>query len=432
MNKADSCIILPSHWLVNAGIIGLLELLRDQGGLKEKVEKLLREDGGIDGEGLRLLVEEYLQKEVSTPCGFGAPELLWWYLTYPRHMESLLLTAKMKENLMSAYKEGDLCDFASSIFTLLFWTKGISPYYNLVNPGAKPTKPAPPAISVSGKRVWHFMDFFSREKIFFRNEDENKSVCDLTGWTKYKVKTLDYPWLTYLLPSYGRFPNSLRDSHEEGCLRAAMPIAYLIPLHHISFARLEEGRLPEGGTYHVYGFINAPSFLVMYHLNRLLRQYGLSGGAKEAFAWSLISYYLRTKRMLTKWVYQNAELILRRETFTKGGKEVSIDTLSIPTEVAALLEDAEVRKRIHRIGSVEVLKAVLSKRHDILEKRAYEELRSSIKEVTEERKSGSDGKGTSSSSGRKSSAEKAKDLIFLLGAIREFERKRLLSVEWEI
>ncbi|MCX7765020.1 MAG: hypothetical protein N2253_09045 [Bacteroidia bacterium] len=174
--------------------------------------------------------------------------------------------------------------------------------------------------------------------------------------------------------------------------QVATPIAYLLTCHHLAFTKV-------GGGVEV--FINAPSFRLMYDLNKILRGLNAMGKApQDILAFSLVGYALRVQRMLTAWTYQNIELIIRSRT--------SVSSYSLPADVARMLLDAKIGRSLSQLSpkvSTQVLQLLLSRKFGEIEHILYERLRNTLM-----------GKGKSLD---------VKALLQLTGRIREIHKKSL-------
>jgi CRISPR-associated protein Cst1 len=110
-------------------------------------------------------------------------------------------------------------------------------------------------------------------------------------------------------------------------------------------------------------FLNAPSFQVMWYLNRLVREiYARENIAsvREILGMSLIELALRLGVQLGVWTEMNIEVVSIK------GEEVSF--CSLPYEVVQLLLDKEIASSLVRIGEISVLRMILEKRFgEILE-----------------------------------------------------------------
>ncbi|MCS7154055.1 MAG: hypothetical protein NZ989_08960 [Bacteroidia bacterium] len=363
--KLKDFYILPSHWLFNAGVIGLLEVLENGLSPEEIRKDLLLPEGGLNGYRLMKLVKRYLDEPAPISELPHASKLHWWYLAHPNQPSSVSLD-KPKDRLRDVTGK-------------LFSHQGI--YGNMISLDESRGK----------SREENFATEFSCSNIFIKAR--RISYCYILGETKFSVESLSYKWATYLFPSPGGFPNSFWEgSQEKGTPQVATPIAYLLTCHHLAFTKVSGG---------VEVFINAPSFRLMYDLNKILRSLDVMGKApQDILAFSLVGYALRVQRMLTAWTYQNIELIVKSRT--------SVSSYSLPADVARMLLDAQIGRSLSQLSpkvSTQVLQLLLSRKFGEIEGILYGELRDTLK-------------------GERQSSD-VKALLQLTGRIREVHKKSL-------
>jgi CRISPR-associated protein Cst1 len=100
-------------------------------------------------------------------------------------------------------------------------------------------------------------------------------------------------------------------------------------------------------------FINAPSFKVMWHLNKYAKElYGAGKieGVKELFGMSLIELALKLNLQLGKWTMMNIEVVIKHKD-----KKDKLEFFFIPHEIVVLLLDKSVASLLFDIGRTEVL-----------------------------------------------------------------------------
>ncbi|WP_438319019.1 hypothetical protein ACP6EK_10150 [Candidatus Caldatribacterium sp. SIUC1] len=118
-------------------------------------------------------------------------------------------------------------------------------------------------------------------------------------------------------------------------------------------------------------FLNAPSFQVMWYLNRLAREiYARENIAsvREILGMSLIELAVRLGVQLGVWTEMNIEVVSWRKIRDNGKNRNVIDFVSLPYEVVQLLLDKKIASSLMRIGEISVLRMVLEQRFgEILE-----------------------------------------------------------------
>lgn len=171
------------------------------------------------------------------------------------------------------------------------------------------------------------------------------------------ISIFDARFSTMLASSKGGFPNGFWNF--EGGSRVCPLCSFLLIHQHLSFLELV---IPKDGV-KVLIFINAPSFRVMWYLNRLVGEvYSREklSFARELLGMSLIEFAMRVNAQLGMWTKMNIEVV--------SWKRDEIDFYVLPYQVANLLLDWRVASLLSDIGEFSVLKMVLEERfHEIVE-----------------------------------------------------------------
>lgn len=148
--------------------------------------------------------------------------------------------------------------------------------------------------------------------------------------------------------------------------------SYFIIHHHIAFTPLSDGSEI---------FIDAPSFRIMYYLNKFAREiFGTISSdelrnKRNILAMSIIEYATRIQTTLGIWTGMNIEVISRR-----GGK---IEFFSLPYEVIQLLSDRRIAELLSRIGEFTILNYVLNQDFSRFIEIGYRLLRIGLKPFNE-------------------------------------------------
>lgn len=154
---------------------------------------------------------------------------------------------------------------------------------------------------------------------------------------------------------------------------------FIVMCHHLAFTPLSDGSEI---------FINAPSFRVMYYLNKFARKVigavksGEGMRKREILAMSVMEYAMRIHTTLGMWTGMNIELISRRSG--------QIEFFSLPYEVTRLLADRSIASLLNRIGEFYILNLVLERNLSRLIELSYRLLRIGIKPEKERTKSEKD------------------------------------------
>lgn len=191
-----------------------------------------------------------------------------------------------------------------------------------------------------------------------------------------KVKKFDMIYNRLLGPSVSKYPNGVWNLDQS--LEVCNLCSFLLIHHHLSYTKLSDGSKI---------FINAPSFKLMYELNRLIKNlYGQDneGNApiRELLATSIIEYSRKLTTVLSKWLTANIEIVIR------NGNQ--IDFFSLPAEVSNLISDRDIAALLASIGESNLLNLILDQKYTDLIEYGYRFLRIGLKEKSEINKSDRD------------------------------------------
>ncbi|MEM4284210.1 MAG: type I-B CRISPR-associated protein Cas8b1/Cst1 [Candidatus Caldarchaeum sp.] len=347
-------VLYPSNWLYNAGVVGLLTV---QKGAGEQLDQYLQEDGTYR------LPEKYFES-----VQIEAKKI-------PRAIVNLVNTLVSDEELSEwrrednkekkeKYKrfEEELDEFGFRFIRAgnkLFASK--TPYQNLVQ--------------LSEWQSYEFSELVGQIPNLIK-KPENQ-ICDLCrenpisipnseSKLQLRLTKLQSTHLKGLGPSLGEFPNSFWNMNQS--MNICFLCAFLIIHHHLAFTRLSDGSEI---------FINAPSFKVMYYLNRFAQEaFGVSSSAeartkREILAMSVIEYATKIQATLGVWTGMNIEIVSRR------GSE--IEFFSLPHEVIQLLADRRIASLLSQIGEFSILNNVLNQHFSPLMELGYRLLRIGVK-----------------------------------------------------
>jgi len=143
-----------------------------------------------------------------------------------------------------------------------------------------------------------------------------------------------------------KFPNAYWNLNDK--FKICHLCAFIIIHHHLAFTNLSDGSEI---------FINAPSFEIMYQMNKLVKElFGkekLSGKQKrEILAMSVIEYSRRLNVSLGMWNQMNLEIIVKSRE--------GIDTFSLPYQTVNLISDRKIASLLSQIGEFSILNTVLN------------------------------------------------------------------------
>lgn len=171
-------LIVPGHWLFNAGMIGLLQVLEESGGIDLSASGVLRNDGTIDGRRLYWRVALALGRPAPVPKEIAPLRRLhWWYIEHEKYLNGPPQPQKKKtketahSSSESEVKEEDP-PFKTPEGRVYFGILGrifgnVGDYKNLFH-------------HTDRKNVALLADTFSNQKIFHRSTYQ--AQCPLSGF----------------------------------------------------------------------------------------------------------------------------------------------------------------------------------------------------------------------------------------------------------
>jgi CRISPR-associated protein Cst1 len=189
--------------------------------------------------------------------------------------------------------------------------------------------------------------------------------------SKIKVKKTDATFLNQafgniLLGSEKSFSNMYWSNSASDFI--CQQCEFIIMCHHLALTRLSDGSEI---------FINAPSFKVMYYLNKFAREVFGALSAEEMrskrniLAMSVIEYATKVQATLGVWTGMNIEVVSRRGS--------QIEFFSLPYEVVQLLSDRRIAGLLSQIGEFSILNRVLAQDFSRLMETGYRLLRIGLK-----------------------------------------------------
>ncbi len=157
-----------------------------------------------------------------------------------------------------------------------------------------------------------------------------------------------------LAPSDGKFPNAFWDLNQS--FRVCHLCSYLIIHHHLAFFPSDKEK---GKTHQI--FINAPSFKIMWYLNKFTEQ--LFKGKEQysirkMLGMSLLEFSQRIYISLGAWSIMNIEMVIKKNNV--------IDYYSLPYEISIILLQKDIASLITQTNEPYVLELVLDGKFDML------------------------------------------------------------------
>jgi CRISPR-associated protein Cst1 len=242
--------------------------------------------------------------------------------------------------------------------------------------------------------------------------------------SKIKVKKTDATFLNQafgniLLGSEKSFSNMYWSNSASDFI--CQQCEFIIMCHHLALTRLSDGSEI---------FINAPSFKVMYYLNKFAREvFGALSeemhSKRNILAMSVIEYATRIRATLGVWTGMNIEIV------SKSKRGDQIEFFSLPYEVIQLLSDRRIAGLLSQIGEFSILNRVLDQDFSRLMETGYRLLRIGLKPDRERGKSENDFVNQTLRLGKnRRDPARVADQIFQLCALIEEKRNRRKSYEY--
>ncbi len=292
--------IYPSNWLYNAGVIGFLEVIACGKG-ESIAEECLSDDGTVKIE--RQIFRESIDfyKEYNKDKGEKELPLVGKNRRYPNYLQRGDESAfeNYSKNLSNIKEGGIACGLCSQNFLI----------------------------------------------DFSQLDEKTRKIAERI------VSNLQVIHNSLMGPSTGEFPNAFWN------FNSSIPIcplcAYLIIHHHIPF----ENTLTQDGKI----FINAPSFKVMWHLNKFAEQVlskNKSYQVREILGISFMEFAQKVFVTLGAWSMTNIEMIIKR--YNRDKKKEEIEYYSLPFEISRLLLQKEIASLISATKEPLILETVLN------------------------------------------------------------------------
>ncbi|HNW20560.1 MAG TPA: hypothetical protein PKK38_01575, partial [Bacteroidales bacterium] len=140
---------------------------------------------------------------------------------------------------------------------------------------------------------------------------------------------------------------------------------FLILHQHLAFTNLSDNTKI---------FINAPSFELMYELNKLIKELSKTDykSTKELLAMSVIEYSLKINTILGNWLLMNIEIVAI-------DKKNNIEFINIPYNVLRIISNKKIAALLSDIGEFKILNIVLNEKYSELVEIAYRIMRIALK-----------------------------------------------------
>lgn len=300
-NNSQEIEIYPSNWLYNAGVVGFLSCLDREDYLSEDLESKyeIKENGGVS---IRKEVFQNIKIDENYFEDGHIVNLKGNNLYYPNFIDSKGAQKEVFRGFVRALGDSE---------------KTKQSVCSLCNSG----------INVEKNKIENGIDIKQRESFFI------------------KISHLNMVHTRFLGPAK-EFPNAYWNL--KSSLKLCHLCNFLLIHHHLSFTKLSDGSEI---------FINAPSFRLMYELNRVVRDlFGKEDveplKKREILAMSIVEFSRKLQTTLGQWNAMNIELITK-----KGG---FIDFYTLPYETVNIISDRTIASLLSDIGEISILENVLN------------------------------------------------------------------------
>ncbi len=339
--------LYPGHWLYNAGVIGFLSVIER---CNVNVTDLLLKDGTIKGDITNVFSDTRNHK------GFEVPEVIWqWFIS----------SGKNLKNDFNSNGDDPIKDIWGTLFNVIY--RG---FFNAnSNLLYEPSKTSPAVFN-------SFLKFVNQ---LFEYEDNNPtcSFCMKKGKKTYKNRfsSEHYKELGGSDGNKG-MPNSFWNNQKSvGGTELCDTCSFLLLNKHLAFTSLNDWTKV---------FINAPSFNLMYSLNKLINgsfEWSMNNNKRSLLAMSVIEYCTKSNATLGIWAGMNIEIVAITKKIKENGQyEDIIEYYSLPSSVTQLISNKRIATLLSDIGEFKILNLVLDEKYKELVELAYRILKISMKD----------------------------------------------------
>jgi CRISPR-associated protein Cst1 len=354
MNE-NKITLYPSNWLYNAGVVGLLKILKE-----EDRKEIDYEKGAIK------IPQEWFIPKINNPIPY-ATKLLITHILLNENLEEWLKKKDKKEKTNEEkYKDYIKKNFSSNpeegykyIRAGGKWFFGSNtPYQNLIQ-----------------KKEWEEFKIFKLIEKSMNLENKGELVCafckkrNIPSEFLKKEKTLEKRIVIFADPhtdelgsAIGKFPNSFWNN--KNSILICPFCVYLFVHYRIGFILTSEVEI----------FINAPDFRLMWDLNKFAEEIlerSKEYEIRKILGSSLLQWAIKRRALLGAWTMMNIEVIIK--------KQGMIDYFDLPQDITNILLDYEIASLIERIGEEKIFDLILQGKFSELEKANYFVLKAILK-----------------------------------------------------
>lgn len=344
--EEDTIRVYPSNWLYNASVIGFLKSISDIE--RDYVEEWFEDNIVSLPKNIftRLKIKERYfnddkNKNISSIVGQSSLYRNYINPSRPQDKEGFVDFVKELSQLAEKDNGYNFCGICSKNFALPpenikklneVWTK-----YNHAIDKKKKKEAKKSKGTKKSKEPLPESDGFD---IFFSN-----------------LRKFNVAHNNLLAPSTGAFPNAFWNLNDSFSI---CPLcAYLMIHHHIPFenARIQHGEI----------FVNAPSFKMMWYLNKYASEIlnrRNSYQLREILGISFMELAQKVFTTLGAWSMMNIEMVVK--SYNRDKKETEINYYCLPYEISKLLLNKDVASLITQTKEDIVLQIILDGKFDKL------------------------------------------------------------------
>lgn len=343
MSENNNVITLyPSNWLYNAGVLGIIRIFEKMG---YDIDKYLLKDGSLLLD-LKLISES----ENYHVNGFDIPTFGSRWL-----LESLNEITSKSEIEDSAEKFKKAWGILFNVFYRGFFNANTQLFYK------------------SSKTSEALITQFSNYIKSFTNDAPNKINCTFclreANATYKNDYTSEHSSLLGTSSGEKGVPNSFWNLNKENSSAICDYCSMIMISSHLSRIRM-----PNNSEI----FINAPSFKVMYELNKMAKEaYGNIDISeirtkREILATTAIEYTNKINATLGSWTGMNLEIVTK--------KNDQIDFFSLPYNVIKIITDRNIAAILSDLGEYRLYNIVIDEKYNSLINFAQKLLKLSTKD----------------------------------------------------
>lgn len=234
--------------------------------------------------------------------------------------------------------------------------------------------------------IGKFIDFFDLSNFLKPNDDS--TYCNFCCNNQYVLTPIKTDFMAFLFPNYNEFPNAFWNNDETKVTKICGLCKFILIHHHLAFHHISDGSNI---------FINAPSFKVMYELNKLVKEtYGSTNieearGKREILATSVIEYSRKITTTLGLWTEMNIDIVSKYLVKKENNKwDTKIDFFSMPHDVIKIISDRRIAALLSELGEFKILNKVLDQKYSQLIDIGYKLLKTGLKDYKDRSKNEKD------------------------------------------